>query len=345
MIRIAVLGGGIFAQKCHVPALNELVKLKRISVVAVYSRSETSATSTKELLQPNENIKVYWGNTLDAIWDDKSIDAVDVCLPIDIQPSVILQAFKAGKHVISEKPIAPYCKIGEELISEYEKHFKTCLWGIAENYCYEPYFKEAKKYIEEGKIGSIRVVVTNAFSFMSVESPYFNTQWRRDPKYVGGYLLDGGVHIIAGLRLLVGDIEILSGYAKLFREEIGIGPTDSLACSFKCKNGALGTLALSYACNNTVASFKEHAPPLYTIVGDKGTLFVSRDKLELLITDETGKTQSIKPNLTRKDNQTAIEEELNYFVESILTKSPSLLYSPQQALQDVLFIEKLTQYT
>jgi len=334
-------------KKFHVPALNALVLDKIITVKAVFSRTENSALETKALLSPNEHVKVCSGKDgLSDILNDKEIDAVVICLPIDIQPSVVLMALEAGKHVLSEKPVAPYSKIGQDLVTYYEQRYSSLVWGIAENYCYEPYFLEAKKYLQEGRIGQVRVVIGNSFSLIGSDVPYFHTQWRKESKYLGGYVLDGGVHMIATLRLLVGDIECVRGYQNQF--DVNLPPSDSIACSFKCKSGALGTLALSFACNTIVSPFKEHAPPLFMIYGDKGTLAVSRDKLEMVYTDNNGQKQTVKPHLSRNQNLTAIVKEFECFVTAIRAKSSksssSEVYTPSQALQDVLFIEAIFEY-
>jgi len=218
----------------------------------------------------------------------------------------------------------------------YAQKYTSCIWGIAENYYYEPYFLEAKKYLDEGKIGELRIIVGNFFTTCGSDSPYFHTQWRRDPNYLGGYVLDGGVHVVSALRLLVGDIECISGFQKQFIEELP--PADSLVCSFQGKNGIMGTLALSWACNQLVAPFKENAPPLFTIIGTTGVITVSRDKLRV-VTEISGQKETIEPVLPRNQYLTAVVKEIDCFVEAIHKKSKSLVYTPHQALQDVAFIE------
>lgn len=49
------------------------------------------------------------------------IHAVIVVLPISQQPDVIIRALKAGKHVLSEKPVAKDVKSALKLIEIYEK--------------------------------------------------------------------------------------------------------------------------------------------------------------------------------------------------------------------------------
>eukprot|EP01124_Arcella_intermedia_P033965 TRINITY_DN830_c0_g1_i1.p1 TRINITY_DN830_c0_g1~~TRINITY_DN830_c0_g1_i1.p1 ORF type:complete len:290 (+),score=51.55 TRINITY_DN830_c0_g1_i1:43-870(+) len=273
-VGLGVIGAGLFAQSFHVPALNELQSLFKVK--AVYSRSLESAMRLKELLVMHQDVRVYYGDNLDGLLSDPEIEAVDICLPIDMQPQIIQKALQSGKNVISEKPVAPNCKMGEELIDEYEKKYSNLVWGIAENYCYEPYIIEAKNYVTSGKIGNVRIVNLAAFPNITNTSPYFHTTWRKNPNFVGGYLLDGGVHFVAALRYILGDIQMVSGFQSQFNNELP--PADSLVSAFRLQNGALGTMTISFACTAIAAPFQEKAPPLITIMGDKGILTVSRDK-------------------------------------------------------------------
>jgi len=330
MLTVALLGGGIFARDAHIPALNDLASKNRVRVHAVYSRTEQSALQAKERLKDNTHVKIYWGDSLSAILNDKEIQSVVVCLPIDIQPSVILSALKAGKHVFSEKPAAPSTKSGEELIKEYRSLVSPPIWSIAENYYYEPNFVEAKRLIQEGKIGSIRVILVTAINDFNKDNKYYHTAWRQQPNYFGGVVLDGGVHTIAGLRLIVGDIECLSGLTKSNKPDIP--PADTLVASFKTKSGVLGTLTMTYGGNN-ITDINQ-----YIFIGDKGTIYVSTDRLEVVFI-EGEKTKTFKQSISPKDSLTAIHNEFEAFVNAIETKSHSGLYTPEQALKDVEFIE------
>lgn len=62
------------------------------------------------------------------------IDAVIVALPITIQPAVVRHCWKAGKHVLSEKPISQDIATASDLIREYEANYapRGIVWRIAE---------------------------------------------------------------------------------------------------------------------------------------------------------------------------------------------------------------------
>lgn len=121
---------------------------------AVYSRSESSARTFAAFAQSNLNsgeIPFYHDEggaetSLDALLARDDVAFVIVVLPINTQPEVIVRALKAGKHVLSEKPIARDVKSALELIQTYEEVYKPkgLSWRVAENFEAEPAYLEAK---------------------------------------------------------------------------------------------------------------------------------------------------------------------------------------------------------
>lgn len=181
------------------------------------------------------------------------IEAVDVVLPIDNLLSSIESALKHGKHVISEKPVAPSIKEGLEFIKKYEEVYKPkgLIWSVAENYYYEPagvrpnlmpirsqaassYFScrslqlLAKELIQNKKaIGTVMHSLVVRFSAMNSANKYFHTSWRQIPSYQGGFVLDGGVHDIALLRLILGEINQVAAHTAQFSQ---VRPLLSVFC-------------------------------------------------------------------------------------------------------------------
>ena len=159
---------------------------------AVYSRSEKSsrdlAAFVKSTLGPNAaDPFVYHDtdpqNSIDALLARTDIDAVIVVLPITKQPGVILKALAAGKHVLSEKPVAKDVATGTDLLRRYVSEYrpKGLVWRVAENYEYEPVYREAGQLIREGQIGKVVSFSSTGIVPTSKDNKYYKTDWRTIP--------------------------------------------------------------------------------------------------------------------------------------------------------------------
>jgi predicted dehydrogenase len=120
---------------------------------------------------------------LDALLKRPDIGSVIVVLPITHQPGVILKALAAGKHVLSEKPVAPDVVEGAKLISIFESQYKSkgLVWRVAENFEAEPGHQVASKVIREGKIGKVLFFNYRGVNHMDKTSKWYNTPWRTVP--------------------------------------------------------------------------------------------------------------------------------------------------------------------
>ena len=119
---------------------------------------------------------------LDALLARTDITAVIVVLPISLQPTIIMQALAAGKHVLSEKPVAPDVAGGIALLNEYnEKYKKNLVWRVAENFEAEPGFRAAHGAIAAGKIGKVNFFKAVAVSYVDTDNKYYKTPWRTVP--------------------------------------------------------------------------------------------------------------------------------------------------------------------
>lgn len=128
---------------------------------------------------------------LSALLSRKDIQAVIIILPITTQPAIIVQSLEAGKHVISEKPVAPTVKEGIKLIETYERVYKPkgLVWRVAENFEAEPGLRAAGKAIAEQKIGKVCFWNYQVLNNVTTDSMWYKTPWRTVPDYQGGFLV------------------------------------------------------------------------------------------------------------------------------------------------------------
>ncbi|CAN5421609.1 Gfo/Idh/MocA family oxidoreductase [soil metagenome] len=319
-VRLALVGAGIFARDAHVPSLLRLPD--NFEIVAVYSRTAATASALAAMLPNSPQIHT----DLNALLADQTIEAVDVMLPIDVMASTVAQALASGKHVISEKPIAPDLATGRQLLNAYRQSSTSHaqqVWMVGENWRYEAAFLQAADFVRNGAIG--RPITCHIAHYAPVlpTSKYYHSAWRRSGNFPGGYILDGGIHQVASLRLIVGEVAAVS--AILTQVNPDLQPADTISATLHFANGALGTYLASYAVGSPW-------PAYLHVVGEKGSLRVLRGEIEF--TSE-GKTQMIKC-----EGFDGVQKELAAFATAIREGSPHR-NSAEEALRDLAVVEAM----
>lgn len=313
-VRIALIGSGIFARQAHLPALRQLED--HFEIVAVYSRTLENAERLAREISPT----VEATTDLDSLIARDDIEAVDILLPIEQLPQAVAQALDAGKHVISEKPAAPDVEQGRALLAHARARGQV--WMVAENCRYIQSYRQAAEQIARGDIG--RPLMSNWLIpiVMTGDNRYYHTDWRRSGTFQGGFILDAGVHHVATLRMLLGEIASVSAYVAQHRADLP--PADTLTATLEFDSGAIGTYALTFA-----ASVR--GEDMLQIVGDQGSLDVSGQSVKL----RKGKDTTV--NSYAEDG---VRLELQAFAESIRAGVPHH-NTPEQAVQDVAVIEAM----
>ncbi|PPQ65072.1 hypothetical protein CVT24_003026 [Panaeolus cyanescens] len=348
---VALLGAGIFAKEAHLPALATLGNAAP-PLKAVYSRSEKSAQDLADAAKAalNSVPDVYYdanvNSNLDTLLARSDISAVIIALPITLQPSIVIKALAAGKHVISEKPVAPDVKGGRELIKTYNEVYKPrgLVWRIAENFEAEPGYRAVGAAIRGGKIGDVIFFKTVVVNNIDKESKWYKTPWRTIPDYQGGFLLDGGVHFVAALRVMLSrPLTQVSSFASLNKEYLK--PHDTIHAIVKAGDNITGTAELTWA-------FPTAARPqadTWVITGSDGWIAVNhvyrpnapaviRVVTKSLVKHE-GKPDEEKEEVLEIPSE-GIAAELKSFFGAIVGQDDGLgLGDPQAALSDVAFIE------
>ena len=158
---------------------------------AVYSRSEKSVRNLVEMAVVTLKLKtapsIYHDGdasaNLDVLLARQDITGILIALPISVQPSIVLKSLAAGKHVLSEKPIAPDVKKGLEMIGTYNQLYKSKgqVWRVAENFEAEPGYRAAASAIRSGKIGKVIFFKALAVMNMDKDSKWYKRPWRTVP--------------------------------------------------------------------------------------------------------------------------------------------------------------------
>jgi len=149
--------------------------------------------------------------------ENPEIDVIDIVTPNDSHAEIAIAAAKAGKHVISEKPLARNAAEAKLMLEAVEaagvKHM------VAFNYRRTPAVALAKKYIEEGELGEILNFRGTYLQDWSAD-PNSPLSWRFKQSIAGsGALGDIGTHVIDFARYLVGEISEVMAETKTWIKE------------------------------------------------------------------------------------------------------------------------------
>lgn len=316
-IRLALLGAGIFARDAHLPSLRNL--RDRFAITAIYSR--TAATAEALAAEIGPDVKIY--TDLTELLMAPEIDAVDVVLPIPVMPPVVAQALASGKHVISEKPLAPDVATCRQLLAAYQQSGQV--WMVAENWRYESAYLQAAALVKEGAIGRPITCQMALYLPMPPGSKYFNTLWRRNSDFAGGALIDGGVHHVAALRLVVGEIAAVT--AMTTHASTTYATADTLSATIQFTNGVIGSYLVTYAAGAPWSGYLH-------LVGDAGALRIQRGEIELTRGKETQVISCPKFD--------GVQNEFAAFAAAITEGQPHS-NTPEAGLLDVAVIEAMSR--
>jgi predicted dehydrogenase len=262
-IGLGVIGCGIAAKKLHLPALRALAD--RFVIVAVCNHTAPKAAEFAHMVGNVPYVLDYRDLLL-----REDVEAVDIVLPIHLNYKVTKEALEAGKHVMVEKPIAANLKDARKMLA-FPKRFPLVMM-VAENCRYQLVFQRAREIIQQGAIGRPYSAIWNIFLRMTNENPYARTTWRIKHTYPGGFLTDGGVHQMAVLRSLFGEVISVSGFSR--RVNPSIGKLDTLSVQFETSNGVTVVLNLFY-------SAVGHSENHLLVFGTAGTLVVEGNCIRL----------------------------------------------------------------
>ncbi|PWT94485.1 MAG: glucose-fructose oxidoreductase [Blastocatellia bacterium] len=182
---IALLGLGRYSTGQLGPALRE-TKLCQLKGV-ITGHPEKGQKWAADFGFPEKNIYNY--DNMDRIADNRDIDIVYVVTPPALHPEFVIRAAKAGKAVISEKPMATSVADCDRMIAAC-KDAKVQL-GIGYRLHYDPFHKEMWRLARTKEFGRF-MKMNGEFAFVMRQR-----EWRIDKKLGGGGpMMDLGIYVV-----------------------------------------------------------------------------------------------------------------------------------------------------
>lgn len=195
---IALVGLGNYATGQLAPALQE-TKLCKLSGIVTGTPEKEKIWAEKYDI-PKKNIYNY--ETYDQIADNDDIDIIYVVLPNSMHAEYSIRAAEAGKHVISEKPMATSVEDCQRMIDACEKAGKKLSVGYRIHF--EPHNKEIMRIGRNEVLGPIQSM-DGAFGFQIGDM----NAWRVDKEMAGGGpLMDVGIYVVQAGIYTMGELPI-----------------------------------------------------------------------------------------------------------------------------------------
>ena len=220
-LKIAIIGCGGICQWAHIPSWSED---KRVEVVAFCDIIEARAIALKNKYFPNAAVYTDYKELL----KDESIEAVDICTPNYLHSTIAVDAFKAGKHVMCEKPDA--IDVNEVLKMKNAAEEAGKLLMVMRNNRFVSASQYAKKFIESGRMGEIYCGRCGWQRRRGIpgKGGWFTTKAQSG----GGPLIDLGVHMIDLAIWLMGNPTPVAVSGNTFTKFANNETSDSVNSNF-----------------------------------------------------------------------------------------------------------------
>ncbi len=131
------------------------------------------------------------------------IEAVVIAVPQKHRPQIVLDAFAAGLHVLSEKPISNVPAVAADLARAADA--AGLKMAMVHNYHFLPEFRQIKGLLSDGLIGDIRVATLHFLGVIDHPgAAEYQADWRHTLAAGGGVLMDM-IHAVYLAEWLVGE--------------------------------------------------------------------------------------------------------------------------------------------
>jgi predicted dehydrogenase len=318
VLRVAIMGLGSYGTRVA-EAMKDCKKAKLVGVISG-TPSKIKDWQAKYNI-PEKNCYNY--QNFDAIKDNPDIDAVYVITPNALHREQVIRVAKAGKHAISEKPMAINAKEGQDMIDACKKANVKLLVGYRMHF--EPKTLEIIRMRKDGEFG--KILFFQGLCGFRIGDP---TQWRLNKKLAGGgSMMDIGIYAINGSRYMVGEepVWVTAQETKTDPVKFKEGVDETIQFQFGFPSGAVASCLSTYNMNNLDRFF---------LNAEKGFAEMQPSTNYGPIKGRTNKGELTHPHVT---HQTVQMEEMSDII--LQGKQPIVPVDGEEALKDLKIIDAI----
>jgi len=299
-LRVALIGMGRVA-RVHLQALSGT---NAVEVVGVFDQDQARA---QERAEAERIPRVY--ATWDDLLGDETVQCVGVLLPHDLHEQFVVEALRAGKHVVCEKPLAPTLPECERMLAVANEVGRKLF--TVHNRVYGLAVERMRDLITQGQIGDVVLAQTTGF-----EGPPTVQTWLATPRGGGGVLMSQAVHPMYALRWLLGNVAQVSC---LFggRRVVDMSAEDMAVVLLKFQNG----IAAEMTCTFGIA----HGPYDHSITlhGSDGYLNMSNRQLWAIAPRLFGDTDLHDLEVVETDHASGFRRMWEDYARGIVDGAPT----------------------
>lgn len=251
-IRLAIVGCGRIS-KNHFSAVS--THAKDIELVGVCDADEERLAAATSL----NGVPGY--STLTGLLNDSDADLIVLATPSGLHARQAIEAAEAGRHVVTEKPLATRWEDGKRMVEAFD-HAGQRLFVIKQNRR-NATLQLLKRTMEKRRFGRIFMATVNVF-WTRPQEYYDSEGWRGKWEFDGGALMNQASHYVDLLDWIVGPVESVQAYTGTLARNIEV--EDTGVVGIKWRSGALGTMAV------TMLTYPKNLEGSLTILGERGTV-------------------------------------------------------------------------
>ena len=297
-----------------------------------------------EALDKARDMDLVAYNSLEELLGDPEVDLVTIATPNNFHKPLAIQALRAGKNVISEKPVTLNASELEDIIAVRDETGK--LFSVHQNRRWDKDYQIIKRVLADGTIGAPYFIETRVQGSRGAMHG-----WRGYKVNGGGMLLDWGVHLLDQLMNMI-DSPVVSVDAHLL-SLFTPGVDDNIKILIRFENGVSALMEMATNC------FINH--PRWHVCASDGTCVVENWKCEgrivKLNTDkqmaweddivytEAGPTRTMAPRPKQTTQELPLPEVetdwSDYYrnILDVLDGRAELIVKPEQALRVMKVID------
>jgi len=252
-IRIALIGCGRISHSHHSAIQDHNDKFE----IVAFCDIDPEALKTFAAGHPNATLYTDFDTCL----RESGADVVALCTPSGLHAPQAIAAAKAGKHVISEKPMATTWEDGKAMVKACEDA-GVKLFVVKQNRA-NATIQCLRQAIDKGRFGRIFTIAVNVF-WTRPQAYYDSAEWRGTWAMDGGALMNQASHYIDLLHWLFGPIDKIQATTATLARDIEV--EDTAALNIRWQSGALGSLTVS------MLTYPKNYEGSITVIGEKGTV-------------------------------------------------------------------------